>query len=209
MSPVAFRVGLLLACCSEGNWVGVAITASHNPIDDNGIKLVHPQGGLPPPEWEQLAIDFANCADEELPVLVSRHLKRHSSSGATPACQSVTAAGPPKIFIARDTRPSGVRLAELVRESAKLVGAVIIDGGLMSTPKCHYTTQILNQDNYDANAYETWLMTAFKHLSVKVKAPIVIDCANGVGAHTARFLPAILPTATLINVGQGVLNEQV
>lgn len=210
MAPVAFRVGLLLACCSKGSWVGVVVTASHNPIDDNGIKLVHPQGGLPPPEWEQLAMDFANCDEEELPALVSQHLQVHSSpEGGASARQGMALARPPKIFLAFDTRPSSGHLAELIRDSSKLLGAVILVGGRMSTPKCHYLTQVLNQGNLDANAYEVWLRTAFQRLEVTVKVPIVIDCANGVGANTANFLSNILPTVTFINAGEGVLNEQV
>jgi len=36
------------------------ITASHNPPEDNGIKIVDSDGGMLVPTWEPLAEDVAN-----------------------------------------------------------------------------------------------------------------------------------------------------
>ena len=41
--------------------IGVMITASHNPEQDNGVKLVDPMGEMMEVSWEKLATTLANA----------------------------------------------------------------------------------------------------------------------------------------------------
>jgi len=42
------------------NVVGLMITASHNPEEDNGVKLVDPDGGMLDMSWEEYATTLVN-----------------------------------------------------------------------------------------------------------------------------------------------------
>ena len=68
-----------VAFASERNgWVGIAITASHNPWADNGIK-VFASGGVKLDDVEQIEIERMACAHSRASACCSRHCSRRFS----------------------------------------------------------------------------------------------------------------------------------
>jgi phosphoacetylglucosamine mutase len=64
LDSIVFTVGLLAALRSHadnGESSGVMVTASHNGVADNGVKIVDKHGEMLPVAWEKYAIQLANC----------------------------------------------------------------------------------------------------------------------------------------------------
>ena len=133
LKPIASRIGLIashLSSLEHGKWIGVMITASHNPIQDNGVKIVAPDGGIISSEWEELVMRIANCSKTELPSLLSANK------------------GKGRVVLGRDTRPSGVELGELIKQGVLLNDSQALDIGLCTTPQLHYLTRQLNEPKH-------------------------------------------------------------
>lgn len=233
MGPVAYRVGLLAAALSVhlygGRPLGIMLTASHNHIDDNGVKLVDPAGGMLPAHLEPFAEEIVATS---LPHLLTVIRKISSAIGKGPTPLGVT---PATLVIGRDTRPSGLALVEAVKAGAALlqgemVPAVnVIDLGLVTTPELHLATARIDQGRtFDDGYYLEEMLTAYAeaihgingdpHTFVdpeeNVPRTLIIDCAHGVGANKIISLAGMLknhgqPLQLLpINTGaNGILNQ--
>ena len=52
---------MLLLMLLEGATIGLIVTASHNPVEDNGVKLIDPMGEMLERSWEQYATQLVNA----------------------------------------------------------------------------------------------------------------------------------------------------
>ncbi|PYH28898.1 phosphoacetylglucosamine mutase PCM1 [Aspergillus neoniger CBS 115656] len=195
LNTVVFTVGLLAGLRSRklsGQWVGVMVTASHNPAEDNGVKLIDPMGEMLEAEWETYATRLANAPLDKVGDVFDELIKEIDVSMENPA----------RVVFARDTRASGSRLVSVINAALTASEVEFIDLKYMTTPQLHYVVRCKNtlgtQYEYGEpteQGYYEKLAEAFKRVmrGVKVKGSLTVDCANGVGGPKLRELIKYLP----------------
>ncbi|PKA60421.1 Phosphoacetylglucosamine mutase [Apostasia shenzhenica] len=220
LSSTLFRAGIIAALRSlkTGCTVGLMITASHNPVGDNGVKIADPDGSMMAQSWEPFAEALANAETPECLVeLVFQFVKE----------EGITFGGerPAEVLLGRDTRPTGEALLEVSKQGIKaIIGVVPLDMGIVTTPQLHW---MVWRKNKGLNALELdyfmQLSESFRCLIEMVPEGItkqnfdlrlIVDGANGVGGMKLEQLKELL-TGQEIQVrnackqGLGVLNERV
>ncbi|KAK6146419.1 hypothetical protein DH2020_020288 [Rehmannia glutinosa] len=217
LESTVFRVGILAALRSiqTGSVIGLMITASHNEVSDNGIKVADPSGGMLTQQWEPFADAFANAPDPHFLVqLLDDFVKK----------ENITLEGAPaaKVLLGRDTRPSGMSLVEAAKQGIlSIIGASATDMGVVTTPQLHWMVRVKNK-GIEASEYNYFdqLLTSFRCLldyipqgnsNNNVNDKLIVDGADGVGGQKLEnFKPRLsYLTVDVRNYGDGVLNEGV
>ncbi|KAL2222751.1 N-acetylglucosamine-phosphate mutase [Thermoascus aurantiacus ATCC 26904] len=211
LNTVVFAVGLLAGLRSKklnGQWIGVMVTASHNPADDNGVKLVDPMGEMLEAEWEAYATKLANAPLENIGDVYDELIKEIDIKMDNPA----------RVVFARDTRASGARLVGVLNAALTASEVEFLDMKFLTTPQLHYIVRCKNtlgtQYEYGEpteQGYYEKLADAFKRVTkgVKIKGSLTVDCANGVGGPKLKELIKYLPSAEEGGIDIKVVNDDV
>ncbi|XP_040921142.1 phosphoacetylglucosamine mutase isoform X2 [Toxotes jaculatrix] len=214
LDHIMFRMGLLATLRSKKTkaTIGVMVTASHNPEEDNGVKLIDPLGEMVTPAWEGYATQLANAEQDDLLTALKDIIEKEAIDMSLEA----------NVFVGKDTRSSSASLSQAVLDGVSALGGHSKDYGLVTTPQLHYMVCCQNtQGKYGEATVEGYyrkLCQAFiqliknasnctddqKHLSV--------DGANGIGALKVREMESHLKRElqiSLFNDGsKGKLNHQ-
>ncbi|XP_042659580.1 phosphoacetylglucosamine mutase isoform X2 [Tyto alba] len=202
LDHIMFRMGLLAVLRSRAvvSTIGVMVTASHNPEEDNGVKLVDPLGEMLHPSWEEYATQLANAEEQDLPRIITEICQKAAVNQHKDA----------SVFIGRDTRPSSKKLSQSVIDGISVLGGQYHDYGLLTTPQLHYMVCCQNtQGQYGKATLEGYyekLSKAFSELikqspsSGESQRHLKIDCANGIGALKLSEMEPYLPEEVLIHL---------
>ncbi|XP_049628194.1 phosphoacetylglucosamine mutase [Suncus etruscus] len=184
LDHVMFRMGLLAVLRSKQtkSTIGVMVTASHNPEEDNGVKLIDPLGEMLALSWEEHATHLANAEEQDVLRVLTDISER----------EAVNLHHDSFVVIGRDTRPSSKKLSEAVIDGVTVLGGQFHDYGLLTTPQLHYMVCCRNTNGQYGEAtlegYYQKLSKAFVELSKQVSyngdghRSLKVDCANGIGA---------------------------
>ncbi|NWI99318.1 AGM1 mutase, partial [Crypturellus undulatus] len=204
LDHVMFRMGALAALRSRAtaSAIGVMVTASHNPEEDNGVKLIDPHGEMLHPLWEEYATQLANAEEQELQKVMTEICQKEAVDLHRDAL----------VFVGRDTRPSSMKLSQAVVDGISVLGGQYRDYGLVTTPQLHYMVCCHNtQEQYGKATVEGYyekLSKAFIELIKKANSSssgdsprhLKIDCANGIGALKLMEMERYFPQEVLIHL---------
>lgn len=197
-----YKVGIIagLRCLSgRRSHLGIMITASHNPVEDNGVKIIDSNGHMLAPEWESIMEKFCNishhCLDqadtlfEHLANLMNNNLEANFLHSGI-------------VMLGSDTRPSSEVLMALVKLGLDTWAPHITykDYGQLTTPALHFlvgestlkNNSILELDDYYRKLAEglvnNFSITHGRSRKVYNPSQLVVDSANGVGSLTMNYL---------------------
>ncbi|GMJ10126.1 DNA-DAMAGE-REPAIR/TOLERATION 101 [Hibiscus trionum] len=218
LRSTVYRVGILAALRSfkTQSVVGLMITASHNKVSDNGVKIVDPGGGMLSQEWEPFADQLAIAqTPEALLSLITEFVEKEKIP-----FDGVLSL----VLLGRDTRPSGASLLEAAVEGINSIfGAIALDLGILTTPQLHWMVRARNKGMPATElAYFEQISSSFRCLvdlipneteRNKTDNTVVVDGADGVGGEKLEVLKSML-TGLVIEVrntgkGGGLLNDGV
>jgi phosphoacetylglucosamine mutase len=159
------------------------VTASHNPSQDNGVKIVDHNGAVLSPYWEEKAevlVNSNNLYEDALDVILDRGLTLNTENS---------------VLIGFDTRESSPRLVEALTKGVNVVGLHVRNFGLLTTGQLHWMVWHTNQhglkgealDQIDVQAYYDYYTESFGTFTEQheiignYETSIVIDASDGIG----------------------------
>lgn len=160
-----------------GKYIGLYITASHNPADYNGVKFVDFNGNMLEETWEQSSDELVNCADGEFMGLINKLFRQNSN------CSSMHDSIYGNVIIGRDTRDSGEALTNNIKEVLGEFRCNVMDYGHVTCPEMHFLIRKCNERGkmIKRQEYIDHIYSRFVELRqmTGIDAEMGVDTANG------------------------------
>ena len=181
MYKIAEKIGMAIALLAnqKNQALGIMITASHNPYEDNGTKIV-------------------DCDGCMIPKIDEEYFTKYVNSNNKIECSNLSS----KVIIGWDTRFSSPKIKNLI-----IKGIISIDNSseircidLVTTPQLHYEVYKLNN-----NISEDYIDSLN---IIKSKIPVIVDCANGVGTITMNKIINYLKISNITLINTDIYNHK-
>ncbi|KAL6641530.1 hypothetical protein ACP70R_019711 [Stipagrostis hirtigluma subsp. patula] len=205
MAPAVCRAAIVAALRSlklAGAATGLVITASHNPVRDNGVKIADRDGGMMDQRWEPFADALANAPDPDALLRLVLQFARDEgiplgAGGGGHAAQ---------VLLGRDTRPTGEHLLQAALQGINAIVGASKNKGIKAS-ESDYFAQLIGS------------FRRLLDLVPKEKTPddvlakkLIVDGANGIGGVKLQEIKAELSGLHIVVrnsglEGEGILNE--
>lgn len=201
-------VAYIRSATFAGKYIGLYITASHNPVAYNGVKFVDFNGNMLEETWEQSSDELVNCEDGDFMGTINKLFRQNSN------CTNMQDSIYGNVIIGRDTRESGISLTNNIKEVLGEMRCNVFDYGIVTCPEMHYLIRKCNERGemidkgiYFSNLHANY--TALRKIT-GVMLETGVDTANGVAMVKMNELLAIDRDAgveILNDPETGVLNK--
>lgn len=186
-------VGLFAALrsISVNKSIGIMVTASHNPEDDNGVKIVDPDGGMLSQDWEIHGEALVNAKSfDQFQFAFNEIVSKYE----------IDLSKEVKVILGMDTRSHSPKLVSLLEEGINIFSTShILRIGQCITPILHYCVFKYNESFSSTpfsdilakqlkDHYFQQLLDGFDGLISTIPSqdlpttPIIVDTAFGVGS---------------------------
>ena len=140
LDRVCFRIGLLTAFKAKAKGrMGVQITASHNPKQDNGVKIIENTGHIFDSTQESFAEDLINTKDLGTFLLEFDDSPLRKKLGFEESVFAEAKMG--RVLVGMDTRESSPRLSQAVISACHLLKVNVTNFDKVTTPMLHWYVQ--------------------------------------------------------------------
>lgn len=175
--------------------IGFMITASHNPHEDNGFKIIDFNGSSIPVNWEPWCTKAVNTVSgASFASVIQECCQKEFNTSIENVCFDNI-----HVFIGTDTRKSGESIASAVVDILNILNVANTTFYNVSTPQLHEVvvqgnakgTKDITPDVFEKKLLINFekLMTIFTAQDKKhPKISLVVDASNGVGSLVLKNL---------------------